>query len=148
MISRITVILFLTFSSVAIVSAQSQPKQLTKEEEQKKQEELQKKIKEALDGAVSDVALLKNLENRTFFQARTAWLLWNYDEKNARLLLDGAQGLAASMINDPKIKSRNSDFDTWRRRIQIREEIASMIAERDPLTALEFLRQRGSDPTR
>jgi hypothetical protein len=84
----------MTFSSVAIVSAQSQPKQLTKEEEQKKQKELQKKIKEALDGAVSDVALLKNLENKTFFQTRTACLLWNYDEKTARLLLDDAQGLA------------------------------------------------------
>jgi hypothetical protein len=70
MISRIAVILFLTVSAAAIVSAQSQPKQLTKEEEQKKQEKPRKKIKDALGAAVSDVALLKRLENKTFFQVR------------------------------------------------------------------------------
>jgi len=54
MISRIAVILFLAASFTAIVSAQSQPKQLTKEEEQKKQEEFRKKIKETLDATASD----------------------------------------------------------------------------------------------
>src|SRR5262245_374459 len=141
MISRITVILFLTISAISIVSAQSQPKQLTKEEERKKQEELRKKVKEALDGAVSDVALLKSLETKAFFQVRIACLLWNYDEKGARSLLDDAQGLTASMINDPKIRLRNGDYDTWKRRIQIREELVPMIAEHDPQAALEFLRQ-------
>jgi hypothetical protein len=143
MISRIAIILFLTVSATAIVSAQSQPKQLTKEEEQKKQEEFRKKIKETLDAAVSDVALLKNLENKTFFQVRIACLLWKYDEKGARLLLDDAQGLTVSMINDPKISVHRSDFEreTWERRIQLRSELVSMIAERDPQAALEFLRQ-------
>ncbi len=143
MISRIAVILFLTVSAISIVSAQSQPKQLTKEEEQKKQEELRKKIKEALDGAVSDVASLKNLENKTFFQIRIACLLWNYDEKGARSLLDDAQGLTSSMINDPKISVHRSDMEreTWERRVRLRNELISMIAERDPQAALEFLRQ-------
>jgi len=143
MISRIAVILFLIVSATAIVSAQSPPKQLTKEEEQKKQEELRKKIKEALGAAVSDVALLKNLENKTFFQIRIACLLWSYDEKDARSLLDDAQGLTASMINDPKISVHRSDFDreTWERRVRLRDELISMIAERDPQSALEFLRQ-------
>src|SRR5262245_42789567 len=140
MISRIAVILFLAVSFTTIVSAQSQPKQLTKEEEQKKQEELRKKVKEALDGAVFDVASLKNVENKTFFQVRIACLLWNYDEKGARSLLDDAQGLTASMINDPKIKP-GGDFDTWRSRIELRKELVPMIAERDPQSALEFLRQ-------
>src|SRR5262245_11093922 len=143
MISRIAVILFLAASFTAIVSAQSQPKQLTKEEEQKKQEELRKKIKETLDAALSDVASLKNLENKTFFQVRIACLLWNYDEKGARSLLDDAQGLTASMINDPKISVHRSDFDreTWERRVRLRDELISMIAERDPQSALEFLLQ-------
>ena len=141
MISRIAVILFLIVSATAIVTAQSQPKQLTKEEEQKKQEELRKKVKETLNGAVSDVALLKSLETKAFFQVRIACLLWNYDEKGARSLLDDAQGLTATMINDPKIKPRSVDFDTWRRRIGLREELIPMIAERDPQAALEFLRQ-------
>src|SRR5215510_6453411 len=143
MISRITVILFLTISAISIVSAQSQPKQLTKEEERKKQEELRKKVKEALDGAVSDVALLKSLENKTFFQVRIACLLWNYDEKGARSLLDDAQGLTSSMINDPKISVHRSDMEreTWERRVRLRAELISMIAERDPQAALEFLRQ-------
>src|SRR5262245_21651935 len=143
MISRIAVILFLAASFTAIVSAQSQPKQLTKEEEQKKQEELRKKIKETLDGAVSDVASLKNVENKTFFQVRIACLLWKYDEKGARSLLDDAQGLMSSMINDPKISVHRSDMEreTWERRISLRDELISMIAERDPQAALEFLRQ-------
>src|SRR5262245_44511706 len=143
MISRIAVILFLAASFTAIVSAQSQPKQLTKEEEQKKQEELRKKIKETLDAALSDVASLKNLENKTFFQVRIACLLWNYDEKGARSLLDDAQGLTSSMINDPKISVHRSDMEreTWERRVRLRDELISMIAERDPQAALEFLRQ-------
>lgn len=143
MISRIAVILFLTVSANAIVSAQSPPKQLTKEEEQKKKEELRKKVKETLEAAVSDVALLKGLENKTFFQVRIACLLWSYDEKGARSLLDDAQALAANMINDPKISIHRSDFEreTWDRRVRLREELISMIAGRDPQSALEFLRQ-------
>jgi len=143
MISRIAVILFLTVSAIAIVSAQSPPKQLTKEEEQKKKEELRKKVKETLEAAVSDVALLKSLENKTFFQVRIACLLWSYDEKGARSLLDDAQALAANMINDPKISIHRSDFEreTWERRVRLREELISMIAKRDPQAALEFLRQ-------
>jgi hypothetical protein len=143
MISRIAVILFLTFSLTAIVPAQSEPKQLTKEEEQKKREELRKKIKETLDGAVSDVASLKSFENKTFFQIRIACLLWDYDEKGARSLIDGAQALAASMINDPKINTHRSNFDAgvWEERIWLRGELVSMIAERDLQAALEFLRQ-------
>ena len=143
MIPRIAVILFLAVSVTAIVSAQSQPKQLTREEEQKKQEELRKKIKETLDGAVSEVALLKSLENKTFFLVRIACLLWNYDEKGARSLLEDAQSLTASMINDPKISVHRSDFEreTWERRVRLRDELISTIAEREPLAALEFLRQ-------
>jgi hypothetical protein len=142
MISRIAVILFLTASAIAIVSAQSPPKQLTKEEEQKKKEELRKKVKETLEAAVSDVASLKSLENKTFFQVRIACLLWSYDEKGARSLLDDAQGLAASMINDPKISIHRSDIEreTWERRVRLREELISMSAKRDPQAALEFLR--------
>jgi hypothetical protein len=141
MISRIVVIMFLSCSLTAAVLAQSEPKQLTKEEERKKREELRKKIKETLDGAVSDVALLKSFENKTFFQVRIACLLWDYDEKGARLLIEDAQALAARMVNDPKINLHGGDYDKWGRRIDIREEIVSMIAERDPQAALEFLRQ-------
>jgi hypothetical protein len=143
MISRIAVILFLTVSATAIVSAQSPPKQLTKEEEQKKQEELRKKIKETLGAAASDVGSLKRLENKTFFQVRIAYLLWNYDEKGARSLLDDAQGVTASMINDPKINTHRSNYEAglWEGRNQLRGELVSMIAERDPQAALEFLRQ-------
>ena len=139
MISRIAVILFLTVSTIAIVSAQSPPKQLTKEQEQKKQEELRKKVKETLGAAVSDVASLKSLENKTFFQVRIACLLWSYDEKGARSLLDDAQALAANMINDPKISIHRSDFEreTWERRVRLREELISMIAKRDPQAALD-----------
>src|SRR5215475_7930116 len=103
MIFRIVVLLFLTVSSAIIVSAQLQPSQLTRKEEQKKREELRKKVKETLEGAVSDVALLKSFENKTFFQVRIACLLWDYDEKGARLLIEDAQPLAARMVNDPKI---------------------------------------------
>jgi hypothetical protein len=143
MISRIAVILFLTVSATAIVSAQSLPKQLNKEEERKKQEELRKNVKEALGAAVSDVALLRRLENKTFFQVRIAYLLWSYDEKGARSLIDDAQALTASMVNDPKINTHRSKYDAgvWEDRNELRGELVSMIAERDPQAALEFLRQ-------
>ena len=142
MISRIAVILFLSCSLTAAVLAQSEPKQLTNEE-QKKQKELRKKIKETLDGAVSDVALLKSFENKTFFQVRIACLLWDDDEKGARLLIDDARTLAASMVNDPKINNHRSNetWGFWEDRIRLRGELVSMIAEHDPQAALEFLRQ-------
>jgi hypothetical protein len=88
MIFRIAVILFLAVSGATIASAQSQPSPLTREVERKKREEFRKKIKETLEGAVSDAALLKNLENKVSLQARIACLLWNYDERGARSMLN------------------------------------------------------------
>ena len=137
MISRIAVILFFAVSAVAVVPAQSQPKQLTKEEQQKKQEELRKKIRETLDAAVSDVALLRTPEYKAFFQVRIASLIWGYDEKGARSLIGNAQGLMAAQINDPKIKNPPDLYLTT----GLRGHLISMIAERDPQAALEFLRQ-------
>src|SRR5215813_8979716 len=137
MISRIAVILILTVSAVSIVSAQSQPKQLTKEEEQKKKEEIRKKIKETLDAAVSEVAFLKTPENKTLFQVRIASLIWEYDEKGARALIGNAQGMMASLINDPKIKNPPD----WYLTTGLRGDLVSMIAQRDPQAALEFLQQ-------
>src|SRR5215510_8959181 len=154
MILRTAVSLFLAVSFIAIVSGQSPPSKLTREEEQKKQIELQKRIKETLEGAVSDVALLKRPENKLFFQVRIACLLWPYDEKGARSLNDDAQSLMASIIKDPKIKVNQGNFLTmgWgmhgitivedgdlEDRNELRGELISMIAQRDPEVALEFL---------
>src|SRR5262245_35517049 len=143
MIFRIAVILFLALSGATIVSAQSQPSQLTREDKRKKRAELRKKSTETREGSLSDVALLKSFENKTFFQVRIACMLWDYDEKGARLLIEDAKALAARMVNDPKINYRRSKFETgvWDYRIWPRRELVSMIAERDPQSALEFLRQ-------
>ncbi|MCI0663288.1 MAG: hypothetical protein L0220_19660 [Acidobacteria bacterium] len=156
MISRMAVFLLLAVSFIAIVSAQSPQKNLTGEEEKKKQAELRKKIKETLEGAVSDVALLKRPENKIFYQVRIACLLWPYDEKGARSLIEDAQGLTASMINDPKINNNQGNFLTmgWGMsgihyieegglddRNNLRGHLVSMIAQRDPQVALEFLQK-------
>src|SRR5262245_6246990 len=135
MISRIAVILFITISTSLIVFSQTQPKPLTKEEEQKKQEELRKKIKEALDAAISDVGSLRIPENKAFFQVQIAVLLWDYDEKGARSLFDDVQALTAMMVNDPKFKPPTSKWDERR---QLREDIVRVIAQRDPQAALDF----------
>ncbi len=100
MFSRIGVSLFLAVSMMVMVSAQSQPKKLSREAEQQKREELRKKIKEALDSASSEVTALKSPETKTFFQVRIACLLWSYDEKGARLLLDDAQGLNINVTRE------------------------------------------------
>ena len=154
MILRITLFLFLAVSFIPIVSGQSPQNKLTREEEQKKQIELQKRIKETLEGAVSDVALLKRPENKLFFQVRIACLLWPFDEKGARSLIDDAQSLMASIIKDPKIKVSQGKFLAmgWdmhgiqivedgdlEDRNELRGELISMIAQRDPEVALEFL---------
>ena len=116
-------------SVFVVVSAQPQLKKPIQEGERQKREELRKKIKETLDSANSEVFAVKSPETRAFLQVRIACLLWSYDEKGARSLLDDAQGLTASMINDPKIKS-----PTWADRMGLRGEFVSMIAERDPAT--------------
>jgi hypothetical protein len=138
MISRIAVMLFLTISTSLIVFSQTQPKPLTKEEEQKKQEELRKKIKEALDAAISDLGLLRMPENKAFFQVQIAGLLWDYDEKGARSLIDDVKALTAMLINDPKFKPPTSKWDERR---QLRGDLIRMIAQRDPHAALDFLRK-------
>jgi hypothetical protein len=138
MISRIAVILFLTISTSLIVFSQTQPKPLTIEEEQKKQEELRKKTKYALDAAISDVGSLRIPENKAFFQVQIAGLLWDYDEKGARSLLDDVQALTAMLVNDPKFKPPTSKWDERR---QLREDIVRVIALRDPQAALDFLQK-------
>jgi hypothetical protein len=86
---------------------------------------------------------VKSADTKVFFQVRIACLLWNYDEKDARALLEDAQGLMASVINDPKINTHRSNFDVsvWESRLDLRGDLVTMIAHRDPQAALEFLRQ-------
>jgi hypothetical protein len=156
MIPRIAVFLFPAIFFIAIASGQSQQNKLTQEEEQKKLIELQKRIKETLERTVSDVALLRRPENKIFFLVRLACLLWPHDEKGARSLIEDAQALMASIINDPKIKVSQGNFLTmgWgmsriliigegslEDRNELRAELISMIAQRDPQVALEFLQK-------
>jgi hypothetical protein len=138
MISRIAVILFLTISTSLIVFSQTQPKPLTIEEERKRQEELRKKVKEAIDATLSDVGSLRMPENKAFFQVQIAVLLWDYDEKGARSLIDEVQALTAMLVNDPKFKPPTSK---WSERRQLREGIVQVIAQRDPQAALDFLQK-------
>jgi hypothetical protein len=143
MITRSIVILILAVSVIVPYSALSPPIKPAKEEGQKERSELRKKIKETLDAGISEVSSVRSADTKAFFQVRIACLLWNYDEKGARALIDEAQGLTASVMNDPKINIYRSYFETsiWEERLDLRRDLISMIAQRDPEAALEFLRR-------
>jgi hypothetical protein len=58
-------------------------------EQQKKNQQLEKAVKEALASAAAEVAQLKMPENRIYLRAVIADFHWRGDEKNARSAVDG-----------------------------------------------------------
>ncbi len=126
----------LCFSALAQTSPTA-----SKEEKEKAQKELEKRVLEILDQAVSDAASLKLPQNRAVVYAIAGDLYWKLDEKRARELFRSCENeILVANTEAEKDKKENDDlysgvFDFG----NIRNEILPMIAKHDADLALEIL---------
>jgi hypothetical protein len=109
------------------------------EEEQARRASLEVKALELLDDVGGEAQGLKLAENRVRLQAAAADLLWARDEKRARelfnaALLSVAATAAAIAPDDPRREQLVQES------LNLRREIAQLIAQRDPQLALDFVR--------
>jgi hypothetical protein len=113
----------------------------SKEEKEKTQKELEKRVLEILDQAVGDAATLKLAQNRAVVYAIAGDLYWKFDEKRARELFRSCESeILVTNAEAEKDKKENDDlysgvFDFG----NIRNEILPMIAKHDADLALEIL---------
>lgn len=109
------------------------------EQQQKEQVELEKKALVLLDQVISETRLLRLPENRLRVQINAADLLWKQDESRARALFaETAAGVAEILQNT--VTDDRRGFEQLRSATQLRQELLSTVARRDPKLALDFLR--------
>lgn len=107
-------------------------------EQQKKNQQLEKAVKEALASAAAEVAQLKMPENRIYLRAVIADFHWRGDEKNARsMIAESREELRQLMANAEENKPQSYAFSV---RQQLRKDVVNLLAKRDADLALDFLR--------
>lgn len=111
---------------------------LGREQEQKRFREREKTIREMLETVASEIASLKIPENRVIFQSRMADLVWNFDEKRARSLIEDARNELVGLQSGPAYNRMRQRFGHYH--LQLRSGIVGSLARRDPQLALDFLR--------
>ena len=145
---RLSLLLCLVILSAAFISAQTNTPTPTPTpvpaEKTEKQKELEKRVVEMLDAALSDAATLKLAQNRAVVYALAGDLYWQFDEKRARELFRmSASEIVNANIEADKEKKETEDpyagifeFST-----DSRTEILPLIAKHDADLALEVLVQ-------
>jgi hypothetical protein len=99
---------------------------------------LEKKIKEDLEAAAAESATLKIPENRAFLYFLIADLLWDFDEKGARALVEESRSALSRLVSAPDYNPSNSQSGYYHQ--QLRSEIVEGLARRDSQLALDFMR--------
>ncbi|HEX8161758.1 MAG TPA: hypothetical protein VF538_07800 [Pyrinomonadaceae bacterium] len=117
-------------------AAQADPKSA---EEQARRAALERKALDLLDDVGGEAQGLKLAENRVRLQVAAADLLWARDEKRARELfnsaLSGVASTAAAIAPDDPRRDQ-----LVQESVNLRREIAQVMAQRDPQLALDFVR--------
>ena len=158
MIHKVNLLILMVFISVQIGFSQ-------KVENEKKGEispELKKEAVAFLRETGGEVNNLRTLENRISFSAEIASLMWYQDEKEARTMFqsvindfrglfgqfdsqisapDSVPDIASGYSNDTSEKAQLSR--KFMKAINVRQQIATTIAEHDPQLALEFFTASG-----
>jgi hypothetical protein len=106
------------------------------DEKEKARKELEKKALQLLDDTLQSAQALRLAENRAVIRAQAADLLWKRDEKRARSLFRDA---VAELVAARGEASKN-DRAAWML-AELRARLLYMIAERDPLFALDLLHE-------
>jgi hypothetical protein len=119
-----------------------QTKQESEEEKAKARKELERKALTLLDETLEQAQVLKLAENHAAIRLQAADLLWPRDEKRARQLFRDAAAdfVSARAASDGGRRDRSVWILT-----QLRSQLLSTAAARDPQLALELLRD--SRPT-
>lgn len=107
-------------------------------EQQKKYQQLEKVVNEALVNTAAEIPQLKMPENRIYLRTVIADLQWRFDEKNARAMItESREELWQLMANSEENSPQSYAFTA---RQQLRRELVNLLAKRDADLALEFLR--------
>jgi hypothetical protein len=144
-ISRLLLLLLLLGTTAfAQTPAPSSP---LNDDQRKAQKELQGKAISLLDDVVKDSESFKHAENRIRVRAAAANILWDHDEARARLLIKEAMASLADLLKNLETGDAPENLKTFEGPRQLRGEILTMLGQRDPRLAREFLRAtRGPGP--
>ena len=122
----------------SVIDQQQQAAQQTEQqaEQQKAQAAREKQALKLLDQTVAEAQALRLPENHIRVQFVAADTLWTHDEARARSLLTEAQGALAAMIGG----LTSNDQQQLNTAAQVRREMLTVVAGRDPALALDILR--------
>jgi hypothetical protein len=140
-----SVMLLLLISFAVAAQTPLEDKQKKDREAVEKREAIEKKAFAMVDEIIREVASLRLPENRIRMLALVADVLWEKDEKRARVLFNQALDIFADLSEPSAPKSSDSiaitqNMTLIQYRGQLRQEIVQMIARRDPKLARDFLR--------
>src|SRR5205085_443179 len=122
----------------SVIDQQQQAAQQTaqQEEQQKAQAAREKQALKLLDQTVAEAQSLRLPENHIRVQVVAADTLWTHDEARARSRFTDAQGALAAMISG----LTSNDQQQLNTAAQVRREMLTVVAQRDPALALDILR--------
>ncbi|HJQ69907.1 MAG TPA: hypothetical protein VKA70_13090 [Blastocatellia bacterium] len=133
-------------------AAQSPPDDKEKKEREaaENREAIEKKAVAMLDETVKEIASLKLVDNRIRMLALAGDVLWEKDQKRARVLFKQAIAGFAEITEPAAAGPPNSlamaqNMALLQYRAQLRQEVVQMIARRDAKLARDFLRETKSN---
>ncbi|HET8677239.1 MAG TPA: hypothetical protein VFO63_15695 [Blastocatellia bacterium] len=134
-------------------TAQSPPDDKDKKDREaaEKKESVEKKVLALVDETVKEIASLRLADNRIRMFALAGDVLWEKDEKRARVLFKQAMSGFAD-IPEPAAPGSSDhlaitqNMSLMQYRAQLRQEVVQMIARRDAKLARDFLRETKRAP--
>ncbi|MBS1794667.1 MAG: hypothetical protein JSS81_12480 [Acidobacteria bacterium] len=136
-----TVLFFVVLISFCFSSLAQTAPTATKEEKEKAQKELEKRLLDILNQSAEDAAALKLARNRAVVYGITGDLFWAFDEKRARELFRNAENeLIAANAEDDKEKKDSDDLYAGIYEFEsIRSDLLPLVARHDADLALAML---------
>ncbi|HEX5735690.1 MAG TPA: hypothetical protein VF131_22875 [Blastocatellia bacterium] len=143
--------LLLLISLCATAQAPPDDKEKKDREAAEKKEAVEKKALALVDETVKEIASLKLVDNRIRMFALAGDVLWEKDEKRARVLFKQAMSGFADIPEPAAISSSDylamtQNVSLMQYRAQLRQEVVQIIARRDAKLARDFLRETNRTP--
>lgn len=133
-------------AAAAVVAQEPQPPDNTvtsngqsaqpSEQQQAAQAALEAQALKLLEQTVSEAQALRLPENRLRVQSTAADMLWAHDEGRARSLFNEAAAGLGALVRSLENNNRQQYGSVW----QLRQELLTVMAQRDPALALDTLR--------
>lgn len=141
-----SLILLLLISLPAPAQSPPDDKEKKDREAAEKKEAVEKKALALVDETVKEIASLRLADNRIRMFALAGDVLWEKDEKRARVLFKQAMSGFAdipepALTNPSDHLAMTQNVTLMQYRAQLRQEIVQMIARRDAKLARDFLRE-------